>query len=223
MNHAARHPNLAAVIEVAAATAGLCLFALCAHDGFPWRLAAAGGLVVSAFALHRAIVSGSAPAEQMGLRLPTHAACLHLALGLALGAVLAVGFRERLGNGLFPGALTRFALLAAAIGAAEELFYRGYILGRLQFLGTTWAVVLSAVAHTAYKCALFARPQPGIETNFLSLGAATLLGGMVFGLLRVRAGSVWPAVVAHACFDALVYGDRAQAPWWVWQGCMTDF
>jgi len=217
MNYAARHQNLAAAIEVAAATVGLCLFALCAHDGFPWRLAAASGLVIVAFALHRAIVSGCAPAEQMGLRLPTHAACLHLALGLALGVVLAVGFRERLGNGLFPGALTRFSLLAALIGAAEELFYRGYILGRLRFLGTTWAVVLSAVAHTAYKCALFARPQSGIETNFLFLAVATLLGGLTFGLLRMRAGSVWPAVAAHACFDVLVYGDRAQAPWWVWQ------
>ena len=217
MNRAARHPGFSAVIETGAATVGLCLFALCIHGSLPGQLAAAGGLAISAFALHRAIVSGSAPAVLLGLRLPAQAARVYLALGLALGAVLAVGFRERLGIALFPGALRSFALLAALIGAAEELFCRGYILGRLRCLGMTWAVVLSAVAHTAYKCALFARTPSGIEVNFPFLATATLLGGMVFGLLRVRAGSVWPAVAAHACFDVLVYGDCGQAPWWVWQ------
>ena len=196
---------------------GLCLFALCAHDAVPGRLVAVGGLAASAFALHHANVSGSATAERMGLSLPAHVARMYLAVGLALGAALAVGFRERLGLAMFPATLGSFVLLAALIGTAEELLYRGYILGRLQFLGAPWAVVLSAVAHTAYKCALFARPRPGIETNFLFLAAATLLGGTAFGLLRVRANSVWPAVAAHACFDMLVYGDRAQAPWWVWQ------
>lgn len=196
---------------------GLCLFALCAHDAFPGRLVAMGGLAASAFALHRFIVSGSAPSEQMGLSRSALVARMYLAVGLALGTVLAVGFRARLGLTMFPSTLGSFVLLAALIGAAEELFYRGYLLGRLQFLGAPWAVVLSAVAHTAYKCALFARPQPGIETNFLFLATATLLGGTAFGLLRVRSGSVWPAVAAHACFDLLVYGDRAQAPWWVWQ------
>jgi len=44
----------------------------------------------------------------------------------------------------------------------------------------------------------------------------TFVGGAAFGVLRARAGSVWPAVAAHVSFDLLAYGDAAQTPWWVW-------
>jgi hypothetical protein len=38
----------------------------------------------------------------------------------------------------------------------------------------------------------------------------------MLGLMRHFSGSVLPAVTAHVLFDILVYGDWAQAPWWVW-------
>ena len=202
--------------EAAIAAAGMCLFALFVHDRLPWRMLALAGLVVAALALHRAIVTVPSPADLLGLRLRGRRASVCLVAGLALGAGLAVLLRWRWDAGPLPGALHVFVIPAALIGMAEELVYRGYVQGRLRVLKAPWAMILAAAAHTAYKCALFCRAD-AVAVNYVFLAPATMLGGMAFGALRALAGSVWPAVAAHACFDVLVYGDCKQAPWWVWQ------
>jgi membrane protease YdiL (CAAX protease family) len=117
---------------------------------------------------------------------------------------------------LLPTTLTLFAPVAALVGATEEVVYRGYMQGRLRALGPLPAVALAALGHTAYKCALFALPGRLVGIDFGILAACTFLGGLLFGALRERAGSVLPPLVAHACFDILVYGELAHAPWWVW-------
>jgi membrane protease YdiL (CAAX protease family) len=88
--------------------------------------------------------------------------------------------------------------------------------GRLKVLGGPTAVVSAALAHTVYKCALFALRDSPVEIDFAMLAIGTLAGGLVFGALREGARSVWPAVAAHAFFDVVAYGDLARAPWWVW-------
>jgi hypothetical protein len=35
-------------------------------------------------------------------------------------------------------------------------------------------------------------------------------------MLREFAGGVLPPVAAHVLFDLVVYGERVEAPWWVW-------
>ena len=112
--------------------------------------------------------------------------------------------------------LGSFAAVAAAIGVTEELVYRGYVQGRLRALGPLAAAILAAVGHTAYKCALFALPPLAVEIDLPFLALGTLVVGVGFGALRERSRSVLPALAAHACFDVLVYGQGAQAPWWVW-------
>ncbi len=125
-------------------------------------------------------------------------------------------YRWSCARALFPGALLGFAPLAALIGGTEEIVYRGYVQGRARRLGVFPAVVLASLCHAAYKCALFALPASPVQTDFLFLATWTFLGGLVFGALRELAGSIAPALAAHACFDIVVYGDLAQAPWWVW-------
>jgi hypothetical protein len=64
--------------------------------------------------------------------------------------------------------------------------------------------------------ALFAFPPEGLVIQYSTLALCTLLVGAAFGLTRHLCGSVLPALTAHVPFDILVYGDWAQAPWWVW-------
>ena len=136
--------------------------------------------------------------------------------GLVIGAALGILYRWRYAGHLLPTTLTLFAPVAALVGATEELAYRGYVQGRLRVLGPLPAVALAALGHTAYKCALFALPGRSVQIDVGIFAACTFFGGLLFGALRERSGSVLPPVVAHACFDILVYGELSHAPWWVW-------
>ncbi len=57
--------------------------------------------------------------------------------------------------------------------------------------GPVRAVIAAALAHSAYKCALFVFPPEGVEVELWILGTFTFLGGLAFGAL-------------------------SRAPWWVW-------
>ena len=98
----------------------------------------------------------------------------------------------------------------------EEVIYRGWLLGRLRRLGWPAAIGLSAAAHAAYKTALFAQPSITVPIDYASLALLTAAGGLILGGLRALSGNLWPAIVAHAAFDLVVYRAVANAPWWVW-------
>ena len=179
-------------------------------------LAAAGGLMVAAAAVvHFAVVSRRVT-QVIGLGRPGLAAGAASAFALTLGVALGALYRSHLGKSLLPARFMPFAATAVAIGAAEELFYRGYVQGRLSVLGAPAAVVLAALAHAAYKTTLFALPPPGHEVNVVFLPVATFLGGIVFGGMRALSSSILPPLIAHVCFDLVAYGDLASAPWWGW-------
>lgn len=83
--------------------------------------------------------------------------------------------------------------LVVAVGApiAEEIFYRGLVLGALaKRFGTTWGVVGSSVLFGA------AHFQP------LQFPALTV-AGVVFALLYVRTGRLGAAIVGHMAFNAV--------------------
>jgi membrane protease YdiL (CAAX protease family) len=192
--------------------------ALTVHSGLPWVLAGAGGLVVAAVVIGRSLrasVSRRACAALMREHV-SRRACAALAAGLLLGGGLGVAYRLAWRLDVLPAGLEAFVVVACLVGAAEELVYRGYVQGRLRVLGWPAAVVLAAVAHTAYKTALFVLPASPVDVNFAFLATWTLAGGIVFGLLREFSRSILPPVAAHAAFDLVVYGALAQAPWWVW-------
>ena len=136
--------------------------------------------------------------------------------GCAAGAGLGVFYRMSFGMSIVPGSLEWFVLAACAIGAAEELVYRGWMQGRLRTLGRPAAVLIAAFAHAAYKTALFALPASPIGVDYRLIAAWTFAAGALFGLFRELSDSVIPPAAAHVAFDLMVYGAVARAPWWVW-------
>jgi membrane protease YdiL (CAAX protease family) len=121
-----------------------------------------------------------------------------------------------------PSSLHWFALTAVAIGVTEEVIWRGWMQGALAATGRLtgyWATVIAAAAHAAYKTAVFVFPPEGVPRQ--SLGALLTIAGLTFafgtglGLIRLRQGTIAAPIAFHAIFDLLVYGQCANAPWWV--------
>jgi len=104
----------------------------------------------------------------------------------------------------------------AAIGAAAAESRRARCETCAFVLGWPAAVAIAAAGHTLYKCGLFVFPPEGAAIDLAALACMTFFGGLAFGVLRHLSGGVLSPVLAHAVFDLLVYGDRMQAPWWVW-------
>jgi membrane protease YdiL (CAAX protease family) len=87
---------------------------------------------------------------------------------------------------------------AIAIGFAEELVFRGYLLTRLERVlqSPGWAVVVSSVAFGG--CHLY----QGFSG---AVGAATFGALMALGFLATR--RLWPVALAHSLYGILVYLD----------------
>lgn len=77
-------------------------------------------------------------------------------------------------------------MLSLSAGVVEELFFRGFLMPRVGF---GLSNVLFVLAHLNYE-------QP-----FLLLGVTLL--SVAFSLLVRWRGNIWPAIVAHALFDAI--------------------
>ena len=81
--------------------------------------------------------------------------------------------------------------------AAEELLFRGWLLGALQdMLGSSWAVLLSAIAFSGFHWW-----AGGAAADVVSL-ANLMLGGLWFGLLAVRSGGILAPMAAHFAWNA---------------------
>jgi len=89
---------------------------------------------------------------------------------------------------------------------AEELFFRG-LLWRVwrEGMGGVAVLVLQALlfaflhlAHTGVEVLPRFAVTPGLAANIF---VSTFAGGVFFGVLRMRSGSVWPAVLAHAAVN----------------------
>lgn len=134
-------------------------------------------------------------------------------MAMALLAISGAAYL-RFSDGLtpFPHNLRPFAIMAMLIGSMEELVFRGWMASSLK--NRNAAVIIPALAHAAYKSTLFLSPMVLYDLDVAGLFQNTLLLGILLGLTRQITGSVWPAVVAHALFDLVVYGDAAM-PWWV--------
>lgn len=97
------------------------------------------------------------------------------------------------------------AIINGVLAVGEELGWRGWLLPSLRPLGTWPALLISGAVWGFWHSPLillgynFGQPNP--------LGVGLMIGGcMLFGVLlgwlRLRSGSVWPAVFAHGAFNA---------------------
>ncbi|MFO0807440.1 MAG: ABC transporter permease subunit/CPBP intramembrane protease [Gemmataceae bacterium] len=142
-----------------------------------------------------------------------------IVLGLALAPVSSelmqlqklIGFTslpDRVGELLGEGKAVPFALLlivALTPAIVEEVFFRGFLFTAL----STTTSGRSAVLATA---ALFALFHIGVgDLLAIERFLPTFLVGLVLGWIRLRSGSIWPAVVTHACHNAaLTVAARAE-------------
>jgi len=204
------------ILTGVAAWAGILLFALFVHRPSPFFLLAVGGLLITTVAIAGAAAGGKSFRSLFGLDQFQSRTRSWTLVALVVGAGFALFFRWYSGEPLLLTGLGPFLPIGASIGATEELLFRGFIQGRLARLGAPAAIALAALAHTSYKTALFAFPPEGVAVNLSVLAFFTFLVGTILGFTRQKAGSVIPALAGHMLFDILVYGDWAQAPWWVW-------
>jgi len=111
---------------------------------------------------------------------------------------------QQLGSSTPLGLRLPLVLVVVSVGPlAEELLFRGVLLSALlQRWHPGWAVAVSALAFALIHL-------PGLQYQWYALPALALLA-LVLAWLRLRSGSIWPAVVAHGVNNLL-----AVAGWFV--------
>lgn len=199
-----------------------------------------------AWARETGLTFGERPRRTIGLLFATWAAVPlvvygTLALTAALGLVsLDLGrlsiFASVLGASADPHTALVVQLLVSTLllpiltiipMLGEEWGWRGWLLPRLvESRGVLGGLVLSGVIwglwHAPATALGYNYPAVGPWAALLFVGFCVLVG-MLFGWLRLRTGSVWPAVIGHGALNpaaslALLTGDAADPPNTVFAG-----
>ena len=191
------------------------VFSLFIHSAFPKNLISIGGLLLSGFIISRYIFSFRSFMQEFGLVFPRRIIAF-LVIGLFLGFIYSSSYRLTSGTGILPKSLHQFTLVAALIGAIEELIFRGFIQGHARKINITFAVLFATFSHSAYKCCLFILPANNLDIHIGVLFLFTFIAGILLALLKEISKSTLPAILAHVVFDVMIYGECLQAPWWVW-------
>lgn len=142
-------------------------------------------------------------------------------------------FREQAArNGL--DAAGRYWAFAAGISLGnallEEVFWRWFVVGRCLDLVRGWgrrrvdpavrpgsvawaaAIGLGALLFTLHHVIALSAQFDAVTTGLASLGV--LIGGVVWSLLTVRFGSIWPSYVSHVLTNAAMFA----VGWWILVG-----
>ena len=195
---------------------GIIVFAVFSHRKiFPFILSFAG-LLIAAIIISRNIRTLKDLKFLFGFNRMSADTYFYLFVAIVFGILIAVVYRNRQHNFILPGRLTSFAILAMLIGTTEELVFRGFIQGHTRHISILFSVIFATTAHTAYKCSFFLAHQSGYEMDIMFLMKWTMLGGIVFGIIREYSNNIVPPIAGHAVFDLLVYGDSVGTPWWIW-------
>lgn len=194
---------------------GMAIFALCAHRQ-ELAMVRWPALFMACIGLAYCVAQDPQTRELMGLPQSNRWLPALVVVSAGVGVLLAVAFRYSRNWSLLPSELTSFALVAMAIGACEEVAYRGIVQGSFRRYGPIRASLIASAFHTAYKCCLFVFPSVSVRPDLLWLGLCTLAAGFLFGMMRERFGGLASPLAAHAAFDLICYGSLATAPWWVW-------
>jgi membrane protease YdiL (CAAX protease family) len=94
--------------------------------------------------------------------------------------------------------------------AGEEIGWRGYMLPRLVTAGVPRPLLVSGLIWAAWHLPLIlsgqyaAGPHPLVSAGIFIVDVVGI--AVVIGVLRLRTGSVWPAIVFHACWNSVIQG-----------------
>jgi len=130
-----------------------------------------------------------------------------LAMSLAAARIAALEPISRLLVSVALGA-TIFTVYGCLWTAGEEIGWRGYMLTRLIAAGAPQPLFLSGLIWAVWHLPLIlsgsyaSGPSPLLSA---ALFIFTVLGiALVAGVLRLRSGSVWPAIVLHAAWNSII-------------------
>jgi membrane protease YdiL (CAAX protease family) len=208
--------NYRILLEGIIASLGLCVFSYFIRYDLPVKLTGFAALAVPAYIIRRNLTSFSdffRFTDEPGFKKGIFFYCI---AGIFLGILLGVLYRRDLEISILPRSFHYFVMVAALIGAAEELVFRGFIQHHVSVLNSPFSIVFSTISHTGYKCCLFMSPiiSPEIDIGFLAL--FTFIAGIIFGTIRHLSRSILPSLIAHVAFDIIVYAEYLRAPWWTW-------
>jgi membrane protease YdiL (CAAX protease family) len=197
-------------------TAGILLFAWFINGSGIKSLMAIAALSLPAIAVYRNVIMFGSARKIWSNSKHKWIFIAWLFIGLCIGMIAAIAYRNSIGATYLPESLTGIALVAACIGATEEILFRGVVFYLLKKCSVFISIPIAALLHASYKSLLFLSPhiQHPVDTWYLFY--VTFLAGLVLGLLRNFSASTATPLVAHASWDILVYGESATAPWWVW-------
>jgi uncharacterized protein len=136
---------------------------------------------------------------------------LAVTYGLAWASGMAA-FTPPAESGWLPNLLINLAinfLIITLFVVSEEIGFRGYLLPRLRQLGDKQAILLSGFLHGVWHLPLILlTPFYLAQGNrWLTIPLFLLLltaAGAIYGALRLATGSLWPAVILHATFNAFL-------------------
>lgn len=86
-----------------------------------------------------------------------------------------------------------FLTLVVIAPVAEEILFRGYLLGKLRNHAPTWVAIL-------VSSALF-----GLVHFNASVSIDTFVLGIVLAWMRIKTGSLWPAILIHMIKNGLAF------------------
>jgi uncharacterized protein len=104
--------------------------------------------------------------------------------------------------------LSVLTLAGTLTAAGEEIGWRGYMLTRLIDSGAPRPVLLSGLIWSAWHLPLVvsglytAGTDPLLSACFFTVSVTAF--SYLLAALRLRSGSVWPAIVAHGAWNALI-------------------
>lgn len=204
------------IIKILLFTGGLLIFAGFSHQSMLFIVISFSGLFTSALVIIREIRTMKDLYSLFDWQKLSKKNIYYLPVSMATGIAFGMIYRNYLNVDMLPVKLTGFAIAAIAIGSSEEVLFRGYLQSQVRKFDVVLSVFAATCAHAAYKLLLFLpyRSEPDIEIIFILQW--TLLGGLVFALLKEFSQNTAYPVLGHALFDLLVYGDKIVTPWWVW-------
>ena len=132
------------------------------------------------------------------------AIALVLALGLLLGASTISSFTVP----TFVTAMIPLAVTFFIFALFEEVGWRGYLAPKVyglndSLLGHVLVAVIWASWHFPYLRELWAHTSEGLVTLLPRFILGTIVFAVVYGEIRIRTGSVWPAVLMHGTGNTL--------------------
>ena len=204
------------ILEALLCSLALISFSYFINSGTPLRFFAIAALTVPAWFFSRKLQSLSDLRRIIHAPASAKIIIVYCFAGILAGILFSTLYRWHLGINLFPDSFHLFVLIAALIGATEELVFRGFIQDQVKNINSSFSILFGTLSHTAYKCCLFLSPvaAAGMDIRFLALW--TFIAGIILGTFRHFSKSILPPVIAHALFDILVYAGFANSPWWVW-------